>query len=646
MTLALGIDTGGTFSDSVIFDLTFEKVLAKAKAPTTYDDLTKGIRNSIENLAFDKFSEIKLVALSTTMATNAIVEGRGCEVGLILIGEEPTGLLPVKHYAVVQGGHDIRGNQREELNLQEVDRVLEGFKDNVEAIAVSGFASVRNPEHELTIKKLIEQKTKLPVVCGHELTTVLGFHERTVTAALNARLIPILKSLIASTKIVLAEKRIEAPLMIVKGNGSLMDEALAVEKPIETILSGPAASIIGARTLTDVCQALVLDMGGTTTDISILNQGFPRLNPEGATVGGWLTRVAAADIYTYGLGGDSYLRVNKDGKLLVGPQKVWPLAFLGREYPYLAEEYALQKINRSRLRDTDVVDGYFLLRSHSHGNLTDMEKSALELLRSGPHTLFYMATNLNKNPFSFNLDGLVQRGIVAKVAVTPTDILHAQGTYTQWDRELALLGVKMLAELRRQSPQTFMQAAFDQIVDEICLAVIKSGLTFEGAPAATISNLEDDYFYKKLMRSENASVVNTTLKLQVPILGIGAPVAAYLPQVARKLNSELCIPPDSDVANAVGSAAGQVMETVEILIKPAPEGYLVFSQWERRAFLELDAAKQYALVEAEKHAIARANQAGVADFKVWKNCQDKYVQDGLGPFLETRIEVTVVGSPI
>ncbi|HWI54450.1 MAG TPA: hydantoinase/oxoprolinase family protein, partial [Desulfobacteria bacterium] len=301
MVLALGIDTGGTFTDSVIYQLAEGTVVVKAKAPTTYNDFARGIRNSINKMAFKEFEKIRLVSLSTTMATNAIVEGRGCEVGLILIGEKPNGPLPVRNFAVVRGGHDIKGNPREELDPEEVEQALEAIKDNVEAFAVSGFASVRNPEHELRIKELIEKKYNLPVVCGHQLTTSLGFHERSVTAALNAKLIPIIRGLINSVKSVLAELKInDAQLMVVKGDGTLMNVSTALEKPIETILSGPAASIIGATVLTDLSHALVLDMGGTTTDIAVLKNGVPRINPEGATVGGWLTRVEAANIYTYG----------------------------------------------------------------------------------------------------------------------------------------------------------------------------------------------------------------------------------------------------------------------------------------------------------------------------------------------------------
>lgn len=162
MAFALGIDTGGTFTDSVVYNLLEGTVVAKAKAPTTYHDLSCGIRNSIDNLAFKEFHKIKMGSLSTTMATNAVVEGQGCEVGLILIGEMPNGPLPVTHAAVVRGGHDLKGNSRDVLALDEVAEALAVMKDKVEALAVSGFGSVRNPEHELQAKEFIERNCGLP----------------------------------------------------------------------------------------------------------------------------------------------------------------------------------------------------------------------------------------------------------------------------------------------------------------------------------------------------------------------------------------------------------------------------------------------------------------------------------------------------
>ena len=209
------------------------------------EDLSVGIRNCINNLDFQDFSKINIVSLSTTLATNAIVEGRGCEVGLLMIGHEPIGKLPVAHYCVLPGGHDIKGRSLKNLDLELTKEAINSFKGKVDAVAISGYLSVRNPEHEITVSKMVQEILNLPVVCAHQLTTSLGFYERTITAVLNARLIPIIAELIESVKKVLQEKEMDAAIMIVKGDGCLMSESLAREKPIETILSGPASSIIG-----------------------------------------------------------------------------------------------------------------------------------------------------------------------------------------------------------------------------------------------------------------------------------------------------------------------------------------------------------------------------------------------------------------
>ncbi len=135
--------------------------------------------------------------------------------------------------------------------------------------------------------------------------------KRATTAILNAHLIPIIHQLIESVKRVFQEQNIVAPLMIVKGDGSLMSESVIQDRPIETILSGPAASVIGAKYLLEqsgeVQNAVIVDIGGTTTDIALLKEGLPRLNPNGARVGNWQTNVIAIDIRTIALGGDSQI---------------------------------------------------------------------------------------------------------------------------------------------------------------------------------------------------------------------------------------------------------------------------------------------------------------------------------------------------
>ncbi len=216
MSLVLGIDTGGTYTDGVIIERTTKQIIAKAKALTTREDLSIGIVNCINQMDFDNFAEIGVVSLSTTLATNAIVEGRGCEVGLLMIGFSPTQKLPVQEIRTVPGGHTVKGEEKEAMDEALTREAIESFRGKVDAIAISSYLSIRNPVHELTAQALVREILDVPVVCAHHLTRSLGVHERTVTAILNARLIPIIKELLLSVKKVLAEKQIKAAIMVVK----------------------------------------------------------------------------------------------------------------------------------------------------------------------------------------------------------------------------------------------------------------------------------------------------------------------------------------------------------------------------------------------------------------------------------------------
>ena len=207
----------------------------------------------------------------------------------------------------------IRDRLVEDIDKDEIKRILKDMRGKVDAIAVSGYASVRNPKHEQEIKRLADEILGVPAICAHQLTSALGFYHRTVTAVLNGRLIPIIDRLLSSTRKVLEKHNIDAPVMVVKGDGTLMTEALAKDRPIETILSGPAASIIGGLALTGKKDGMVVDMGGTTTDIADVTGGKVRIKQEGAKVGGWFTRVLAAEISTFGIGGDSKVYLDKKG---------------------------------------------------------------------------------------------------------------------------------------------------------------------------------------------------------------------------------------------------------------------------------------------------------------------------------------------
>ncbi|MFW5855681.1 MAG: hydantoinase/oxoprolinase family protein, partial [Bacillota bacterium] len=339
--LALGIDTGGTFTDGVVIDLKSRDILTATKQVTKRDNLALSIDNCfVELLKSDRVSaeDIELVSLSTTLATNAIVEGQGAAVGAVLIGFDPPSDLPTAHSVKVAGGCTIKGNIKEEINKEEIKKAVNEMASKVDAFAICGYLSVRNPVQEQRVAEIVESETSYPVVQGHRLSSELGFQERAVTAVFNARLLPLITDLIDSVRSKLKEYGIDAPLMVVKGDGSLISSKEARKWPVETSLSGPAASAIGARHLAGIDEGIIIDIGGTTTDLALLRDGKLRLSEKGARVGGWLTRVKAAELTTIGLGGDSQIQVDKAGQLSIGPQRVFPLSWIVDQHPYLKKE--------------------------------------------------------------------------------------------------------------------------------------------------------------------------------------------------------------------------------------------------------------------------------------------------------------------
>ncbi|MEM7523711.1 MAG: hydantoinase/oxoprolinase family protein, partial [Pseudomonadota bacterium] len=300
MAILLGVDTGGTFTDAVLFDEASGAVLAKAKALTTHRDLAIGVGGAVDAVLAQTTTpaeEIALASLSTTLATNALVEGHGDAAGLVLIGFSERDLaraglgeaLGRDPAILIPGGHLSNGSEAAPLDLDALRAGLADARDKVAGFAVAGVFAVRNPTHETVVRDIVAKETGLPVTCSHELSAKLGGPKRALTTLLNARLVGMIHRLIGALEGLLTARGVSAPVMVVKGDGALMAASVARARPIETILSGPAASVLGAAHLTGLDRAVVSDIGGTTTDIAILDAGRPRNDAEGARVGGWTT---------------------------------------------------------------------------------------------------------------------------------------------------------------------------------------------------------------------------------------------------------------------------------------------------------------------------------------------------------------------
>ena len=625
MKAGLGIDTGGTYTDSVLLDFETGKVVRKAKALTTRHDLSIGILDSIEALGDIPSDFIKLVSLSTTLATNSIVEGRGGKVCLIGIGYNPKLLyeglgdsFPVREIHIIRGGHDIYGVEREPLDLEAAYRVILKTRDSVEAYAVSGYGAVRNPEHEIKVKELIRSLCDLPVVCGHELSDRLNSIKRAVTAAFNARLIPLIRELILSVERALKAKGIDAPIMVVKGDGHMMSNRMAVERPIETILSGPAASVMGGRFLSGCRDGIVVDMGGTTTDIAVLYDGSPRLSGEGARVGGWQTSVLAADIQTTGIGGDSHIRLDPRLGFTISPRRVVPLSLLSSRHPEIKKE--LLRIGSSKREPVFTYQpSDFLILSRSDGRSGRPE--VISQLRGGPKSIDQLARAIGTHPVLLNLSDLEESGVVMRSGLTPTDVLHYRGMYLKWDREAAEIGVRLYSRWLGISPDKFADGVLEAVERKVAREIAGKIISDESGIAPHPGCRLCDWIWREMLGLDDKKGFTLSAKLSPPIIAIGAPVEAYMPNVARRLNAKLIIPPHAEVANAVGAITGGIAQTATARIEPiytpaGVAGYTIHAPSGRFEAEKMSEALRIAEREASNEAERLARMAGASEVEI------------------------------
>ena len=653
MSLVLGIDTGGTYTDGVVFDRTTREVLAKAKSRTTHENLSLGITRCIEAVPFDDFDKIEVVSLSTTLATNAIVEGSGCEVGCLMIGFtlDESWDIPASVVCVVPGGHTVKGVEREPFDPDATRAALEEMRGKVDAVAISGYLSIRNPEHELLAKDLIREVLGIPVVCAHNLTRTLGIRERTTTAVLNAKLVPIIADLLKAVRVSLDKKSIKAPIMVVRGDGTLIGESKAKDKPIETLLSGPAASIIGATFLSGVKDGFVLDMGGTTSDVAVTRNGVPRIDEEGAHVGKFLTRVEAAAISTFGLGGDSYIQMDMERHLRVGPQRVIPISVAVDAHPYLYHELEKVDIPYGYLLNVDqVVDCFEINNLEATTVLSDAERQIISTLEDGPHNIFEIADRLSAIPNLLKFTRLVNAGVLQRISVTPTDLLHASGELEIWDRKAAKLAVTLLAKRFNEDFDTFIVKAADKVVDELCYTCIQSLINYEGGGFDLKEDIGAAFFFQKQLHPDKDEYLKSGVIPLIPLVGIGAPIKAWLPRAAQRINCQMFIPENAEVANAIGSAVSRVIESVKILIAPGDnnDGFILHSAWERKFFPTLEEATEYGKQFAIDKATEVANENGVHNVETTIDCHDIYAKSGAEEndiYIETHIDAIATETP-
>lgn len=665
--LWLGLDTGGTFTDAVLL-ASGRRVIASAKALTTPWNLALGIGRAIRAVLAEPSAgavraEVGLVSVSTTLATNAVVENRFSPVCTLLIGfdqamAERSGIGRRGSGTVVRiaGGHGATGEEAAPLDELAIERAVAEHEVTVEAFAVAANFSVRNPAHELRARQIIRSLSRKPVTCAHELSSKLDAPRRALTATLNARLTPQIRHLIEALSSVLAAESIDAPLMIVKGDGSLMRADVALEYPVETILSGPAASVVGAGFLTGIRDFVVSDMGGTTTDIAVVSDGRPASRAEGALVGGWRTMVEAVDVRTSGLGGDSEVSLNRQGRLRVGPRKAMPLSLLAHSFPpVLAELRALAEL--AHLPDFPTQFAFRNPDRMPPAHLPASERRVWEALESAPRP----ASAVVRNAAGLEaLRRLADAGLATIAAFTPSDAMHVLGRQEGWCREAAECGARILAiEERNARAATATATAVEicertheHVVRETARALLAAALANDPgleAPPGGFGALGERLLEAAIAGRPLSALVNASLGLARPLVAIGAPVGAYYPEVARRLGSALSIPEHAAVCNAVGAVAGVVSQTVDILVnQPTFKVFRVHDPAGSRDYPDPEPALDHAREASRALALEAARRAGAADPHVDTSVIERRALVGPGTdyLAEALVRSTAVGRPL
>ncbi|MBJ2153763.1 hydantoinase/oxoprolinase N-terminal domain-containing protein [Paracoccus sp. IB05] len=664
MAFFLGVDTGGTYTDAVILDEAENRVLGTAKSLTTRHDLAEGIGGAVDRALVQSgvsAQQIALVSLSTTLATNALVEGQGGRVALITMGFDEDDLAragladALKGDPVIRiaGGHSHAGIEASPPDLARLEAEVTALGPEVMGFAVAARFATRNPAHELAARELIRRVTGRAVTCSHELSARLNGPKRALTAVLNARLIGMIDRLVAACERHLARIGVDAPLMVVRGDGALISAAMVRERPIETILSGPAASIVGARWLTGAQDALVSDVGGTTTDVAILRGGLPEIDPEGARVGGFRTMVEAVAMRTTGLGGDSEVHLINEGlsgRLRLGPRRLLPVSLLAMTARDMVHEALERWLSGPAPGE---YDGRFVVPMkgvEQAGGLGPRDRAVLERITAPMPVAKALASRLE----AAALDRLVARGLVMLSGVTPSDASHVAGGLRDWDREAAEKALRLLALRRTGAGERFAPGPEDmarRIIDQVtaqtagCLleAAFAEDPRFRDEDAAALAR--HPLLVAGLDRHQG--VMALSARLALPVIGLGASAPSYYGAVGARLGCEMILPEHAGVANAIGAVAGQVSQRVSGLVtSPAQGRFVAHFTSGPKAYGDRDAALAALETELRAEAAARAREAGAVDLHLTASREISEAGiEGQILFIEATVTVTATGRP-
>jgi N-methylhydantoinase A/oxoprolinase/acetone carboxylase beta subunit len=533
----IGIDTGGTYTDAVLLNPDTQRIITTAKTPTTHHQLSIGTGEALAILLQGSGiapDQIQKIAVSSTLATNSVVEKKGARVAVIVIGYVKHFKLPVKAVLYVKGGHTILGAEEEPLDIEYLVQLIEGLKSEVDAYGICSAMSIKNPTHELVAEKAISMIDPKPVFCSHRISELAGMHERAATAGLHAKLMPIMADFVDGVQQAMVQHGLTCPMQVIGGNGQAIDTEAAVLKAGLTVASGPActayfgANYAGSKER----EAIVIDVGGTTTDIAMIKDGRPLIGSGGCQIGQWKTHVEAVDMLTTGIGGDSQVYLDGKGELTIGPSRVTPLS-IEKDLPPLETWLGLEDRGKLIIANKERIAGV-------QGDLAGL------LIKQGQLTPFEIRaqTGLGGVPLQSQLEKLARKQCIRECGFTPTDALHVLGDIELGDRATAVKAAQILGETLGIDGKEFARLVLRHTEDLIESTIIDY----------VVKHYWDKSISNFIASRKNHPVVEVDFAIKMVLIGIGAASRHLLPAVARRLKTSVIFPENCEVGNAAGAA--------------------------------------------------------------------------------------------
>lgn len=664
--IGIGIDTGGTCTDAVVYDTVAHNVLSSAKTLTTRQDLKVGILDALRRLDPHEVKKASYISLSTTLATNACVENKGGRAKLIMIGVNPKvvermkneyGLPPARDIYFLPGDPAASEPELKIPPWKKFIKDIDEFRkyDSVAIVQIN--PKFNGGRYEVIAEKIIKKYIGISCVRGYDLYQEINVQKRGATALLNARLLPVVDSFLRAIESSLEEMGIDLPLMIVKSDGSLMSKEYAKKRPVETLLCGPAASVIGAMELAEDKDALIVDMGGTTSDIALIKDRKTVSSISGIRIGRWNTMVKGISMDTFALGGDSGVKY-RNGVMYLDRRRMIPLCVLASEYPHI--KYELSKLLSRRQCFSYPAHEYFVLAEKPKNTyiLSQKKKMLIERLEEGPLSYAEAAAAAGVNPFVFKMRRLEDEGIIMSSGITPTDIMHIYGDYNEYDKEASELGVRYLSMATDLSEKEVCSRVYDMVKSRLFSNLVRIMMKHEAGRELTENEEENlcaltEMIYDK--KGQSGKFINMAASTCSTLIGVGGPTGIFLENVAELLDTKANVPCHSGVANAIGAAAGNISCAASVYIEPDMNrklgyDYCLMGPYGFCGFNDYDEALRVAEEQARKAAGDKAAEQGaIGQISVNVSIDEDYFQvnqSGKSVFVKTEVRAEAVISLI